>query len=377
MKDGHGHGTEAAGVAAAATNNGIGIAGVTWNCKIMPVRIGNENWWSSYNFAAKGIKYAADNGANVCSMSFGWYQFSSTLLDAVNYAYGKGVFLCAAVGNSNLSTKSYPAAYDNVTAVAATNQNDKRCTKEDWDPNDYWPGEVQGSNYGDWVDIAAPGNLIYSTMPTYHVTSNNVICPFTGKKNSQYYEWYGGTSSASPLVASVAALLLSRNPSLTPDEIKTLICENVDPYDSEYYIGTGRINAYKALKSLSNNPPDTPIITGKTNGKAGEEYEYCLDYAEDPDGDSLNVWWDWGDGTNTGWLGPYEPGEPICDTHSWSKEGTYTVKAKLKDTVGAESDWATLTVSMPKSKEINIQLILGRFFHRFPLFEKILNQITL
>ena len=126
---------------------------------------------------------------------------------------------------------------------------------------------------------------------------------------------------------------------------------------------------------FNNTPPNTPTITGKTNGIAGEEYEYCLNYVVDLDGDSVYVWWDWGDGTNTGWLGPYDSGEPMCANHSWSEEGTYTVKAKLKDPFGGESDWASLEVSMPKNKAINIPLFLQRFFQRFPFFERILNQI--
>jgi subtilisin family serine protease len=236
-KDGHGHGTMCAGVAGASSDNGIGIAGVAWSCKIMPVEIADENWASSGALAAKGIRYAADNGADVISMSFGWYTSPSMVRDAVNYAYGKGVFLCAAAGNDNRSTKLYPGAFENVTAAAMTNQNDSRCSPEDWNA----PG--WGSNYGDWVDIAAPGNLIYTTMPTYHVTFND-------QGMSQNYDWGAGTSFASPMVAGVAALLLSKDPSLTPGEVKALICGNVDPYNSTEYIGTGRLNAQKALAAL-------------------------------------------------------------------------------------------------------------------------------
>ena len=126
---------------------------------------------------------------------------------------------------------------------------------------------------------------------------------------------------------------------------------------------------------FNNSPPNTPTITGKTNGKAGEEYEYCLNYVVDPDGNSVYVWWDWGDGTNTGWLGPYNSGEPMCANHSWSEEGTYTIKAKLKDSYGAESDWASLEVTMPKTKVMNLNVFLHRLFQCFPFMVKILNQI--
>jgi subtilisin family serine protease len=102
-----------------------------------------------------------------------------------------------------------------------------------------------GSEYGDWVDIAAPGNLIYTTMPTYHVTFNDW---FGLKQNYDNCGW--GTSYATPMVAGAAALLLSKDSSLTPDEVEALLCGNVDPYNSIEYIGTGRLNVQKALAAL-------------------------------------------------------------------------------------------------------------------------------
>jgi len=236
VTDGNGHGTMCAGVAGAVGDNAIWGAGVAWNCKIMPVRIANQNWDTTTVYAANGIRYAADNGANICSMSFGWWSPPSIIMDAVNYAYDKGVFLCAAAGNSNNWQKLYPGAFENVTAVAMTNQNDSRCSPKDW-------GGTWGSQYGNWVDIAAPGNIIYTTMPTYHVIFNDDGMP-------QNFAWGCGTSFASPMVAGVAALLLSKDPSLTPDQVKALLCGNVDPYNSTEYIGTGRLNAQKALLGL-------------------------------------------------------------------------------------------------------------------------------
>jgi len=232
--DGHGHGTICAGVPGMETNNSIGGAGVCWYCQIMPVQIASESWQSLWADIANGIKYAADNAADIISMSFGTTQVPNILKDAVNYAYDKGVFLCACAHNYNTSAKYYPAAYENVTAIAATNQHDERCDEDDWGPG-------SGSNYGEWVDVAAPGNKIFTTCLD---------------KEHDYYKAYSGTSLSTPMVAGLAALLLSVNPTFTPDEIKSLICneDNVDPYISEYYIGTGRINAYKTLRAAIEIP---------------------------------------------------------------------------------------------------------------------------
>jgi len=244
--DGHGHGTLCAGVASAVGNNNIGISGVCWNCKIMPVKVTSENWLAYWTDIAVGIKYAADNDADVISMSFGRNSNLSYVWDAVEYTYGKGVFMCAAAGNDNTSNIFYPAGYDHVTAVAATNQHDKRCDEDDWPPG-------YGSNYGDWVDVAAPGELIYTTMPTYHAFMNDINNPNTGQNFSQDYDFCDGTSLSGPHVAGEAALILSKDSSLSPDEIKSRIRKYVDPYDSDEYIGTGRINAHKATKCKAIN----------------------------------------------------------------------------------------------------------------------------
>ena len=341
--DGHGHGTLCAGTAAAVTDDTIGIAGAGWNCTIMPVQIADECWASDWDIFAAGIVYAADNGANVISMSCGTYYRSEIIQDAVDYASSKGVFLCAAAGNDNLRNKLYPAGSEQVIAVAATNQNDQRCTKKDWDPNNYWDGQVQGSNCGDWVDIAAPGSLILSTMPTYHVTFNDIINPYTGENTSQEYDWFGCTSSATPLVAGVAALLLSKDSKLSPQRISDLLCENVDPYNSTVYIGTGRLNAQKALTSLLLSPTP-PIIIGPMTGKVGRLTNYTFN-STDPTGEFVSYTIDWGDGTVVN-HGLYPSGETAAASYTWEKRGFYVVKAKAKNIDGYESDWGIVEVKI-------------------------------
>ena len=218
--DFYGHGTHCSGIAAGVGNNATGIAGVAWSSKIMAVRSGyqyNGRGYLQCADSANAIRYAADNGADVISMSFGGSSISSLIQDAVEYARGLGVILVAAAGNSPSSTKHYPAAYDGVLAVAATNQSD---------------GKAWFSSYGDWVDVSAPGMDVYSTLFDDDYASKS------------------GTSMACPHVSGEAALILSLNPGWSVDQVSDQIIGTADdlglgPGDPP--IGTGRINLYRAL----------------------------------------------------------------------------------------------------------------------------------
>jgi hypothetical protein len=360
-----GHGTLIAGLIGAEANNNEGIAGICWNCRIMPLKIHNNQFSRTQSNTALAIKYAADNGADIISMSIGRYTNSNLEEDAAQYAYEKGCIQVCAAGNDNIyKLEDYPLSYDCVIGVAGTNEKDERCDEDDW-------GSPYGSNYGEVIDVAAPANDIFSTMPTYQVLFNEESW-FSLDMN---YDYLDGNSFAAPHVAGIAALLLSTSPDLTYEEIRNIISTNVDPYDSEYYIGTGRVNAYKALMGINRNP-DIPTIDGPASGAAGEEHEYIFE-AIDTDGDDVSYCIDWGDNSIEVCIGPFPSGTEQTSSHIWDEEGTYIIRAKTKDIHGAESDWATFEVSMPKNKALNIQLILNRFFQRFPLFEKILNQIIL
>lgn len=132
------------------------------------------------------------------------------------------------------------------------------------------------------------------------------------------------------------------------------------------YIGESMAHTFTA--QLDNNPPGTPTITGPTEGIPGEEYTYCIPTAVDPEGDIIYVYWSWGDGETSGWLGPYNSGEEICESHVWATRGTYTVKAKLKDEFDAESDWGELVVTIPRNRAL-----IFNFFERFLNNFQILN----
>jgi len=219
-QDDYGHGTHCAGIAAAATDNGVGIAGVGFNSRIMAVKVGDGSTGKArYSDIAQGIIYAADNGAKVISLSLGGYAFSSYLESAVNHAWNAGCVLVGAAGNNNSSDPFYPAAYDNVMGVSATDQDD---VKASW------------SNYGSYISVAAPGVSIYSTY----------------WNDDSTYAYMSGTSMAAPHVAGLAALLFSQDDTRTNATVRSLIEETADDLGDEgwdQYYGYGRINAYRAV----------------------------------------------------------------------------------------------------------------------------------
>jgi subtilisin family serine protease len=237
-EDDHGHGTHVAGVAAAGTNNSEGIAGVAWDCRILPVKVlepVGDTAEGDYLWIIAGIEWAANNGADVINMSFGGPGNSEGLRDAIDYAVSQGVVCVAAAGNEGGSVL-YPAAYDNCIAVAATNYNDERVTFE----NSYlgaWE-----SNYGPEIDVAAPGERILSCVPTWYFGPNSFP-----------YAYGYGTSASTPHVAGLAALLKDLKPWLTVDQIRKIIQYTADDVNSgtspgrDDFMGYGRINMEKAL----------------------------------------------------------------------------------------------------------------------------------
>jgi len=212
-----GHGTAVAGTIAAAGNNGIGVAGVTWQSRIMPLVVVDENDLAAYSDIAEAIQYAADHGVRVINISIGGSSPSATLQSAVDYAWSKGALLFASAMNNGTSDPYYPAACNHVLAVSATDTNDQLASF---------------SNYGAWIAIAAPGSSILTTT------------------NGGGYAFWFGTSFASPIVAGVAALTLAVNPSLTNAEVVAILESTADhPGGAGFdpYFGWGRVNALNAV----------------------------------------------------------------------------------------------------------------------------------
>jgi len=238
--DDYGHGTHCAGIVTAQTNNGAGIAGLSWDAKIMPVKVLTAEGWGYLSWIADGITYATDSDVRIISLSLGGYSPSYTLEDAVDYAHAQGCLVVAAAGNDDWNIPSYPAAYDNVMAVTSTNRDDSKA---------YY------SNYGSYIEVSAPGGEMYylhdtggilSTMPTYHVTMNN-------DGYSMNYDYMQGTSMACPYVAGLAAFILSRNPYLSNEQVGEHIKDYADDLGSpgwDQYYGSGRINAYNGVDSI-------------------------------------------------------------------------------------------------------------------------------
>ena len=215
--DVYGHGTHVAGIIAASGDNGVGLAGIAWKVRLLPVKVLDNNGNGRYSDLISGIRYAADNGASVINMSLGGGSRSQALQDAVDYARGKGVVVVAAAGNNASSSLSYPAACDGVISVGATDDADRRASF---------------SNYGDGLDIVAPGVSVYSDYPAARYMSMS------------------GTSMAAPQVSGAFALLRSYKPGLSGAEAEKRVLESARDlgtagYDSTY--GWGLLQVDKAL----------------------------------------------------------------------------------------------------------------------------------
>jgi len=228
------HGTAVAGAVAATANNFTGVASVAWRSKIMPVRITNRSdGWALWSDMANGILWAADHGADVVNMSYEVSTDGNVIKNAAQYLRNKGGVAVAAAGNSNIDVGYADNPY--IITVSATDKNDSKASF---------------SNYGDIIDVSAPGKDVYTTTV-----------------NSGYtYTW--GTSFASPITSGVVALIMATNPYLTPDEVEIVLEQSADNIiagtEWHKYFGHGRINAAAAVNlalQTTNVDTQTPVVT--------------------------------------------------------------------------------------------------------------------
>jgi serine protease len=294
------HGTHCAGIASARTNNSIGIAGMGFSCKLIAVKATtNSASSSSVTNGYDGVIYAVNAGADVISMSWGGTSNSTTAQNVISWASAQGCVLVAAAGNSNVNTQFYPAAYTQCIAVAATNSNDTKASF---------------SNFGSWVDISAPGNNIYSTLP------------------SNGYGNMSGTSMACPLVAGLCGLMLSLNPALTPSDIRTCLSSsavNINTLNPSYsgQLGAGRIDAAAAMTCISstlNWPPVAAFTANVTNVTAGGSVTFTDQSVYNP----------------TSWSWSFPGGTPASSTSQfpppifYNTAGTYNVSLTVTNANG-------------------------------------------
>jgi len=282
--DSYGHGSHCAGIIAGVSNNNFGIAGVAENCTVMGLKFDPLPLTSRI---AAAIIYAADNGADVINMSFGFNYRSDLVEEALEYAHSKGVVLVASSGNDGTYAVNYPAGYDLPITIGSTNDSDMVSTF---------------STYGDHLDLCAPGQSIislradnldmyassYPREPGVHIVDS-------------FFFMASGTSMSTPHVVGAAAVMRSVSPGLKPDKIKQILNETaddiIDPYGVgwnfpgyDQYSGHGRLNMYQALLALPQvrariiSPGINRIISGETEitgiADGAEFSEYSLSYGE-------------------------------------------------------------------------------------------------
>jgi fibronectin type 3 domain-containing protein len=281
--DTYGHGTHCAGIVAAVRDNGMGISGINTPCRVMAIKLYP---YMFHSVCARGIVYAADMGCDIINMSWGGIYPSKLMRDALDYAIYKGVLPIAAAGNDSTEKLNYPAAYDGVFTVGASNSRDQ---------------VTAFSTYGDHIEVVAPGEDILSLrgegtdmyggdgFPEKHIVDEN-------------YYLADGTSMAAPCVVGIAAYILAASPGINVQTVMEIIEQSADdvvfPYggDSLYspgkdiYSGYGRVNLNTALQLISRRmakidyPPENAFVLGEIavmGTAAGSNFEgYVLEYGE-------------------------------------------------------------------------------------------------
>ena len=311
------HGTHVAGIASASTNNNTGIASIGYSCKIMCIKASTSPTVITSGY--DGIIYAANSGANIINLSWGSSVFSTTAQNIINYALSKGCLIVAAAGNDNANTPFYPAAYNGVLSVAATSSDDTKASF---------------SNFGNWVDVSAPGDNIYSTLPGGN------------------YGYLSGTSMAAPLVAGLAGLMKSLNPGMPASDIVNCIrstAVNINALNPSYSgsLGTGRINAAAAMQCVNatlSSPPIANFSANYTVVSAGGSVLFT-----DLSTYSPATWnWTFTGGTPSSFSGQNPP------AIVYNSPGTYTVSLTASNGNGSDVETKTAYIAVNAASSCNV-----------------------
>lgn len=245
------HGVRVSGVASAVTNNGIGISSVAFNAKLLIVKAGADNNASAIYRGYEGIKYAADNGADIINCSWGGPGGGNFGQDIINYAMARGSLVIAAAGNDNSKTPGFPASYNGVLSVAAVDASDRKT---------YY------SNYGSTISISAPGD-VFTTA------------------NRNRYGISRGTSLSTPIVSSAAALVKARFPLFNMVQVREQLlatADNIDALNPTYVggLGAGRLNVFRAVSDALpaiRNQKLTVLDKGNGSRPAGDTLRIYFD----------------------------------------------------------------------------------------------------
>lgn len=307
------HGTHVAGLVGGASDNNIGVASIGFNVNLIAVKAANNLSPSSISGGYQGIQWAANNGADIINMSWGGSGFSQTNQNIINSISAMGVVLIAAAGNDNVSAPHYPSAFQNVISVASIDYND---AKSDF------------SNYSTTVDISSPGGVA-SPGPS------GVLSTTYSSGSMGNFDSYIGTSMASPVVAGVAALVLSMNPDLTPAEVENILestCDDISVQNPTYngMLGAGRVNAFTAVSSTPFEPTaafTTPVT--------------ILTPATAIDFESLAT------GVPSSWTWTFQGGSPSTSSAVNPENIAYNAPGSYDVTLSVTNQFGTSTLTLP------------------------------
>ncbi len=341
---GGGHGTCCAGIVSAKANNGLGACGIAPNVKVMPLKVANSAGSMYFSAIQNALYYAADNGADIVSMSLGAAISSDAATDAaILYAYNAGVTILAATGNENKSTISYPAINTYVIGVGAASPCGERKRSSSssgevnpgvsTDPNGYTcDGERWwGSNYGTTtangagaVDILAP-----TILPTADIAGSG------GYRTGDYEPFFNGTSCATPYAAGVCALIKSVNPTWTPAQVRTqLVNTAADVTSVESGTGWDRYSGYgmvDAAAAVGGGGPVVPVAAFTGTPTSGT-VPLTVNFTDQSSGTPTSWSWTFGDGGTATTQNP---------SHVYNSTGTYTVALTATNSAGSDSETKT------------------------------------
>jgi len=344
-----GHGTCCAGVAAAIVNNGSEANGVAGGCSVMPLKIANSAGSMYFSAIVNAIYHAADNGADIISMSLGAPISSDAATDAaLEYAQNAGCTILAATGNENDGTISYPAIHSDVIGVGAASPCGERKRSSSsstecnpgvsTDPNGYTcDGERWwGSNYGVATrDAAGAVDILGPTiLPTTDIEGSG------GYRSGDVEPFFNGTSCSTPYVAGVAALVKSQNPSWTPTQIRDRLCDTAEDVTSvesgsgwDRYAGYGMVDAAAAVGGGGPAVPMAAFVGSPTSGL----YPLNVSFTDQSSNTPTSWHWTFGDGGTATAQNP---------SHTYTGAGTYTVTLTATNAAGSDDETKTNYISV-------------------------------